>query len=221
MQTIEYGLDEHHARIMQAVEELLTAARSAGNTTLAEAAAAGTSQITVGSVTGFAAGDILQVGSGTAAETHQVAAVDAGALRLTLARPLRYAQGAGATVKGALQDVSGLVRGDRADAGQIEPPLLWLMDGVDRIEPAGGVASIHNVEVIVAALVVDSDPATGRRAAANLAARAYNVLLLDRNWKGTVHQVVPARFEPAQRMAGAKQAFWAAVICTGQVRRRD
>lgn len=122
---------------------------------------------------------------------------------------------------GALQDVTGLVRGDRALTGQVQPPLLWLMEGVDQIEPSGGSATVHNFEVVVAGLVVNNDPEAGRKAAANLAARAYEVLLADRTWNSTLHQAVPRRFEPAQRMDGANNAFWAAAIFSAQVRRHD
>lgn len=221
MQTIEWGLDEHYGRLMQAAEDYLAAARSAGNTTLTAEAAAGATQLSVVSVANFAMGDIIRVGDGATAEVHQVDSVDGGALQITVTRALRSTQAAGATVKGALQDAKGIVRGDREEAAKIQPPLLWLMEGVDRVEPSGGASTIHNFEVIVAALVASTDPAAGRKDAANLAARAYNVLMLDRKWKETAHQVLPTRFEPAQRMSGSRNAFWAAVIFTAQVRRRD
>ena len=122
---------------------------------------------------------------------------------------------------GTLQDVTDVVRGDRANVGQLRPPLLWLMEGVDQIEPSGGSGNYHNLEVVVAALIADNDPEAGRKAAANLAARAYGVMLKDRSWSGTLHQAIPRRFEPAQRMDGAKNTFWAAAIFSAQVRRLD
>lgn len=122
---------------------------------------------------------------------------------------------------GTLQDVKSIIRGDRTTPGKLPPPALWVFPGPDMIQPAGGHANIHNFEFIVAAVVQHSDPEEGHKAATNLAARAYDVLLLDKSWNNTVHTVVPVRFDPSYEKGNAANLYWAAVVVNGIVRRRD
>lgn len=120
-----------------------------------------------------------------------------------------------------LQDVQSVVRGDRIVAEQVKTPGLWIYPGADLIEPSGGAATIHNVELIVVAVVQGYDPRVGAEAATDLAARAYDVLLADRTWRGTVHEVRPVRFDPSAERFRSKQLYAATAVLTGRVRRRE
>jgi len=122
---------------------------------------------------------------------------------------------------GTIQDVKNIIRGDRTTTGKLPPPALWVFPGPDMIQTAGGHSSIHNFEVIVAAVVQHQDPAEGHKEATNLAARAYDILLSDKTWNNTVHTVIPVRFDPSYEKAQSANLYWAAAVVNGVVRRRD
>jgi hypothetical protein len=120
-----------------------------------------------------------------------------------------------------LEEVNAVIRGDRARTGRVKPPVLWVFPGIDTIETSGGQANIHSFEVIVAALVESIDPDKGHAGATDLAARAYDILMADRTWNNTVHDVKPVRFDPSFERAKGPNIYWAAAVLQGRVRRRD
>lgn len=121
---------------------------------------------------------------------------------------------------GTLSDVTNINRGDRALVNEIEPPVLWIFPGGDTIDQSGGQATVHNIEIVIVAVVGGVDPRAGFAAASNLAARAYDVLLSDRTWRNTVHDVIPVRFDPATERFRSKALYAAAAVFSGRVRRR-
>lgn len=128
---------------------------------------------------------------------------------------------AAAQPAGLLSDITGTLRGDRAQISKIKPPCLWIFPGPDIITPAGGQANIHNVEVIVVAMVQSVNPEVGPKQASDLAGRAYTILMQDRTWGGTVHAVQAKMFEPSNDRFKSTQIYAAAAALVGQVRRRE
>jgi hypothetical protein len=120
-----------------------------------------------------------------------------------------------------LADVRCINRGDRALLNEIEPPTLWIFPGADTIEPSGGQASIHTFEIIIVGVVGGLEPREGFAAASNLTARAYDVLLTDRSWRGSVNEARPVRFDPASERFRSKQLYAATAVFAGKVRRRE
>ncbi|NPV70291.1 MAG: hypothetical protein HPY55_06555 [Firmicutes bacterium] len=122
---------------------------------------------------------------------------------------------------GALSDVLHIVRGDRVRTSKVRPPSLWVFPSPDNIESAGGTTNVHKIEYIIVALVSNTDPEEGQKAANNLAARAYTVLLEDRLLGNTVHDFKPARFDQSYGDQLSENTFAAAAVFNAIVRRRE
>lgn len=108
-----------------------------------------------------------------------------------------------------LEEVNQIVYSDKIRSGALNLPIIWIIPSPHTPQITGVRSEMHDFSFYFVALTKNADIESGKEQAEDITAKIYDLFMSDRTLNGTVHDILPGRFDPAYQRAEARQIYWA------------
>lgn len=124
-----------------------------------------------------------------------------------------------------LKEVKEFVYGERARAGSLKSPSIWIVPEPHVPDLIGGRTAQHDITFNFVALVKDNMPQEGLKKAERLSMTVYDILVEERSSRGFLNGLVsdirPTRVDPAYDAGNNTQLYWSAVQFAFRLQRKE